>query len=67
MITFENQNGRKSSRGERLWGLDVRLEGKIVGEIRSVATGFQYFPKGQKKGGDIFPTIGKVIQSIVND
>lgn len=67
-ITFENQNGRKNSRGERLWGVDVRLEGTIVGEIRNVdAFGFQYFPKGQKKGGEIFSRLAEVKSSLLTD
>ncbi|CAB3784578.1 hypothetical protein [Pararobbsia alpina] len=35
---------------------DVRLDGKKIGEIRKVPDGFQYFPKGQKKGGFIYST-----------
>lgn len=41
----------------------VYLDGKPIGEIRevehprSVYPGFAYFPKGQKDGGDVFPTV----------
>lgn len=37
--------------------IHVLLDGKRVGEIRSVEGGFQYFPKGQKKGGEVFQTL----------
>ena len=40
--------------------LKVRLDGKICGEIRTVADGFQYYPKGCKYGGDVHPTIAAV-------
>ena len=42
----------------------VRLDGKICGEIRKVKTGFQYFPKGQKEGGEIFETVQAVQKSL---
>lgn len=45
-------------------GLKVLLEGKIVGEIRSVEGGYQYFPKGQKEGGEVFASIFLVKHSI---
>jgi hypothetical protein len=32
----------------------VWLDGKKIGEIRRVFGGFQYFPNGQKTGGEIF-------------
>jgi len=40
--------------------LKVRLDGKIVGEIRKVKGGFQYFAKGNKNGGLIFSTVTAV-------
>lgn len=65
MITYENQNGKKNGRGERQWGVDVRLDGKIVGTIESVATGFRYAPKGRKKlAGEVFPTLAAVKASL---
>lgn len=36
----------------------VKLDGKKVGEIRVLASGFQYFPNGSKQGGDVFKTLG---------
>ena len=32
MLTYENQNGKKIN-GNRVWGIDVRLDGKIIGGI----------------------------------
>jgi hypothetical protein len=44
--------------------IQVRLDDgrrmKVVGEIRQVEGGYQYFPKGQKTGGDVLPTINAV-------
>lgn len=38
-------------------GWTVYLDGYVVGEIRQVAGGYQYFPKGQKTGGAVWPSI----------
>jgi hypothetical protein len=54
-ITYENQNGRKIN-GNRMWGIDVRLDGKIVGDIRQVAGGYVYKPTGRKPG-DVYATV----------
>lgn len=36
----------------------VYLDGKLIGEIRQVdGDKWQYFPKGQKKGGDIYKSL----------
>lgn len=37
--------------------IKVKLDGKYIGDIKSVAGGYQYFPKGSKTGGDIYATI----------
>lgn len=63
MISYENQNGKRDSKGDRHWDIDVRLDGKIVGEIRRVATGYCYKPKGRKPG-DVFPSVEAVKQSL---
>ena len=34
-------------------GYHVRLDGKLVGRIRKVKGGYQYFPRGYDKGGEI--------------
>lgn len=45
--------------------LKVQLDGRIIGEIRKVASGqFQYFPKGQKEGGEVFSTVTLVQKSL---
>lgn len=44
--------------------LKVKLDGKSCGEIRKVTGGYQYFPKGEKKGGDIFAGISAVQNSL---
>jgi hypothetical protein len=46
--------------------LKVRLDGKICGEIRKVKSGFQYFPKGSKHGGQIYKTV-EMVQKSLND
>lgn len=43
----------------------VRINGQICGEIRKVGDGFQYFPKGQKTGGRVFPTVEHVQFSLM--
>lgn len=45
----------------------VRLDGKVVGEIRKVTDGWQYFPRGQRKGGVVFPTLDAVKKDIIGD
>lgn len=44
--------------------LKVRLDGKICGEIRKVDQGYQYFPKGQKEGGEVFSSVVEVQKSL---
>jgi len=46
--------------------LKVRVDGRIVGEIRKVEGGFQYFPKGQKTGGEIFKSVSAVQRSLTD-
>jgi hypothetical protein len=51
------------------WSLDkanikVKLDNKIVGTIKSVIGGWQYFPKGKKEGGKVFLTISQVQKSL---
>jgi hypothetical protein len=47
--------------------LKVRLDGIICGEIRKVATGYQYFPKNSKTGGDILASVTLVQRSLKED
>lgn len=37
--------------------VEVCLEGKLVGRIKQWKDGWQYIPLGQKRGGEIFPTL----------
>lgn len=59
MITY--QENRKT--GAEI----VKLDGKIVGEIRKATEGFQYFPKGQKVGGAIWPSLAGCKRDIEGD
>lgn len=42
----------------------VRLDGKIVGNIKEVKGGYQYKPKGSKTGGQVFKTKGECMYSL---
>jgi hypothetical protein len=44
--------------------LPVYLEGKIVGDIRSSAWGWSYYPSGQSKGGTLYRTMAEVKASL---
>ena len=44
--------------------IKVFIDAKLIGTIHSVRGGFQYFPKGQKEGGEIFPTVSQVKASL---
>jgi len=56
MISYviSNSNGR----------LTVKLEGVVVGEIRKIGGGYQYFPKGQSQGGEILSSVLAVKRSL---
>jgi hypothetical protein len=45
----------------------VKLDGKLVGEIRQEADGFRYFPKGQKTGGELFSTLPACKKSLTDE
>lgn len=61
-ITYENQNGRKIN-GIRRWGIDVRLAGKIIGDIRSDRNGWFYKPT-DRRPGETFESIEAVKKSL---
>lgn len=42
----------------------VRVDKRISGEIRPVDGGWQYFPKGQKTGGEVFKTMDECQKSL---
>jgi hypothetical protein len=46
--------------------LKVKLDGTLCGEIRKVKDGFQYFAKGDKKGGGIFNKVSEVQNSLLS-
>jgi len=45
----------------------VLLDDRRVGEIRTVEGGFQYFPKGQRTGGEVFPSLAACKQSLADE
>lgn len=45
--------------------LKVKLDGKHVGEIRKVKDGYQYYAKGEKKGGELFSRVSEVQNSLL--
>lgn len=46
----------------------VKLNGKMVGSINPViGGGWQYFPSGQKKGGDVMKSITLVQKSLESE
>lgn len=47
-LTYENQNGRIVNRTRR-WGIDVRKDGAIIGQIVGDISGYSYIPKGKRK------------------
>lgn len=42
----------------------VRINNKLIGEIKKVETGWQYFPKGKKEGGEIFKDVRECKRSL---
>lgn len=57
MIEYLYQEGVRPCEKEPL---KVRIEGRVVGEIRKVKYGYRYFPNGQSQGGEVFPTVSDV-------
>lgn len=47
--------------------LKVSVDGRECGEIRKVTGGYQYFPKGNKAGGEILGTVTDVQRSLSED
>ena len=45
----------------------VFLDGKEVGRIHKVGNGWSYFPKGQKKGGEVFKSLAACKFSLRDD
>lgn len=64
MIEYLHQEGIRACERE---SIKVRMDGRIVGEIRKVEGGYQYFPKGQAAGGSVFPTVQAVQASLCDE
>jgi hypothetical protein len=48
--------------------IEVRLNGKIAGAIRTFANGYRYRPRGSKVGyGDLFSSLGACKRSLESD
>ena len=47
-ITYENQNGRRKNRDPR-FDIDVRRDGKIIGEIVYRVGGWGFIPAGKRQ------------------
>jgi len=61
MITYKPQRQRSE--------YAVQLGGKVVGRIKLAVAGdgragWRYFPKGQKEGGEVFPTLEECKRSL---
>lgn len=44
--------------------LKVRCDGKIIGSIKKVEGGYQYFPTGYKEGGEILSSVSAVQKTL---
>jgi len=42
----------------------VRLDGEVVGSIKEVSDGYQYFPKDSMRGGETLATVNAVKLSL---
>ena len=57
MVTFENKDTY----------IKVKLDDKHAGDIKEVAGGYAYFPKGSKRHGTVFATTAEVMVDVVGD
>jgi hypothetical protein len=48
-------------------GYKVKLDGKVVGEIKRLSNGWQYYPINAKFGGMIFDTLVECKRSLEED
>lgn len=62
MIEYLYQEGVAACSREPL---KVRLDGRIVGEIRAVPGGFQYCPKGFQIKGNVYASVAEVQRSLL--
>lgn len=64
---FESSRGRINpdiTYTPQIQKFDVRLSGRIVGSIAPVVGGWQYVPKGQREGREVYPTFALCQASI---
>lgn len=61
MIEYLYQEGCRACSKEPL---KVRLDGKVVGEIRKVEGGYQYVSKGNRHRGEVLPTVDAVQKTL---
>jgi hypothetical protein len=47
-----------------LRGTTVKIGRRMAGTIKTVEGGFQYWPKGSRNAGDIFPTMAECRRSL---
>ena len=48
-------------------GYKVKLDGKIIGEIKRFSNGWQYYPKNSKVGGILYDTLKECKDSLEED
>jgi hypothetical protein len=46
--------------------VSVKLDGRVVGDIREERDGYRYFPRRSKDGGLLFPTLSACKRSLEN-
>lgn len=56
-ITYEFAKADDARRTHPFGPVVVRLDGRVVGKIWAVSSGYQYRPKNAGVGGDVFPTL----------
>ena len=66
MIEYQYTEGKPNA------DVKVRLDGKVIGEIRREVFplpngGWRYFPKGWKVGGELFSSLGKCQKSLSSE
>lgn len=68
MLTYKKKDENRTDSPIR-----VLSEGKVLGTIKTTRSDigtepkFQYFPKGSKNGGDVFPTLAECKASLECD
>ncbi len=60
-LEYLYKKGEKACASEPL---KVLRDQRLIGEIRNVKNGYQFFPKGGKKGGEVFLTVPDVQNSL---